>query len=163
MKTNVSRKTINTYIYLKKNHVINNKSVDKQVHMMKASNNKNLFQKLLWFLNNFWFTKMKGPEMVKWESLRINMFQITATQTNQKIFPYWILIIFAIVHHLALLLLTTSKRHAHVRTKLDLQIISLIVKYSFIELLHCLILCWWHSRPSWLDIRSFRIITNNLF
>ena len=131
--------------------------------MMKASNNKNLFQKLLWFLNNFWFTKMKGLEMVKWESLRINMFQITATRTNQKIFPYWILIIFAIVHHLALLLLTTCKRHAHVRTKLDLQIISLIVKYSFIELLHCLILCWWHSRPSWLDIRSFRIITNNLF
>ena len=29
MKTNVSRKTINTYIYLKKNHVINDKSADK--------------------------------------------------------------------------------------------------------------------------------------
>ena len=37
MKTNVSRKTINTYIYLKK-LVINNKSADSQVHMMKASN-----------------------------------------------------------------------------------------------------------------------------
>ena len=49
MKTNFSRKTINIYIYLK-NHVINNKSADKQVHMMKASNNKNLLQKLLWFL-----------------------------------------------------------------------------------------------------------------
>ena len=37
MKTNFSRKAINTYIYLKK-PVINNKSADKQVHMMKASN-----------------------------------------------------------------------------------------------------------------------------
>ena len=52
MKTNVSRKTINTYIYLKK-LVINNKSADRQVHMMKAINNKNLFQKLLWFLYIF--------------------------------------------------------------------------------------------------------------
>ena len=43
MKTIVSRKTINTYIYLK-NHVINNKSADKQVHI---------------------FFKMKGLEMVK--------------------------------------------------------------------------------------------------
>ena len=40
MKTNVSRKTINTYIYLKK-PLINSKSADNQVHMMKASNNKN--------------------------------------------------------------------------------------------------------------------------
>ena len=39
MKTHFSRKTINTYIYLKKNHVINNKSANKQVNMMKASNN----------------------------------------------------------------------------------------------------------------------------
>ena len=31
MKTNFSRKTINTYIYLK-NHVTNNKSTDMQVH-----------------------------------------------------------------------------------------------------------------------------------
>ena len=31
MKTNFSRKTINTYIYLKKNHVINNKSTDMQM------------------------------------------------------------------------------------------------------------------------------------
>ena len=52
MKTNISRKTINTYIYLKK-LVINNKSADRQVHMTKASNNKNLFQKLLWFLYIF--------------------------------------------------------------------------------------------------------------
>ena len=37
MKTNFSRKAINTYIYLKK-PAINNKSADKQVHMMKASN-----------------------------------------------------------------------------------------------------------------------------
>ena len=70
MKTNVSRKTINTYIYLKK-LVINNKSADRQVHMMKASNNKNLFQNLLWFLYIFWFTEMKGLGMVKCESLRI--------------------------------------------------------------------------------------------
>ena len=42
MKTNFPRKTINTYIELK-NHVINNNSADKQVHVMKASNNKNLF------------------------------------------------------------------------------------------------------------------------
>ena len=55
MKTNVSRKTINTYIYLKKNHVINNKSADKQVHMMKASNNKNLFQSYCGF-NTFYLT-----------------------------------------------------------------------------------------------------------
>ena len=32
MKTNFSRKTINTYIYLKKNYVINNKSTDMQMH-----------------------------------------------------------------------------------------------------------------------------------
>ena len=31
MKTNVSRKTINTYIYLKKNHVINNRSAEKSI------------------------------------------------------------------------------------------------------------------------------------
>ena len=37
MKTNVSRKTINTYIYLKKAHILKNKSADNQVHMMKAS------------------------------------------------------------------------------------------------------------------------------
>ena len=54
MKTNFSRKTINTYIYLK-NHVINNKSADKQVHMMKASNNKNLFQRYCGF-NTFYLT-----------------------------------------------------------------------------------------------------------
>ena len=43
MKTNFSRKTINTYIYLK-NHVINNKSADKQVHMMKASQAKSILK-----------------------------------------------------------------------------------------------------------------------
>ena len=52
MKTNFSRKTINTYIYLKK-PVINNKSADKQVQMMKASNINSLFQKLLWFFIHF--------------------------------------------------------------------------------------------------------------
>ena len=67
MKTNFSRKTINTYIYLK-NHVINNKRADKQVHMMKVSNNKNLFQKLPWFLYIFWCIKMKGLKMVNCES-----------------------------------------------------------------------------------------------
>ena len=44
MKTN--------YIYLK-THVVNNKRADNQVHIMKASNNKNLFQNLLWFLYIF--------------------------------------------------------------------------------------------------------------
>ena len=29
---------------------MNNKSSEKQVHIMKASNKQNLFQKLLWFL-----------------------------------------------------------------------------------------------------------------
>ena len=47
---------------------------------MKASNNNNLFQKLLWFLYIFWLTKMKGLEMVICESLRINMFRITTTR-----------------------------------------------------------------------------------
>ena len=32
MKTNVSRKTINTYIYLKKSHLLDDKRADKQVH-----------------------------------------------------------------------------------------------------------------------------------
>ena len=62
MKTNVSRKTINTYIYLKKNHVINNKSADKQVHMMKASNNKNLFKSYCGFCTFHLTTKEKKPE-----------------------------------------------------------------------------------------------------
>ena len=53
MKTNFSRKTINTYIYLKKNHVINNKSANKQVNMMKASNNKNLFKTTVVFIHLF--------------------------------------------------------------------------------------------------------------
>ena len=60
MKTNVSRKTINTYIYLKK-HVINNKSADKQVHMMKASNNKNLFKSYCGFCTFHLTTKEKNP------------------------------------------------------------------------------------------------------
>ena len=58
MKTNVSRKTINTYIYLK-NHVINNKSADKQVHMMKVSNNKNLFKSYWFFLHFIQLTRRK--------------------------------------------------------------------------------------------------------
>ena len=57
MKTNFSRKTINTYIYLK-NHVINNKSADKQVHMMKASNNENLFKSYSGFYT-FYLTHWK--------------------------------------------------------------------------------------------------------
>ena len=75
MKTNFSRKTINTYIYLKK-PVINNKSADKQVQMMKASNNNNLFQKLLWFLYIL-FNLLEGkPEWIQYfkcESTRIYM------------------------------------------------------------------------------------------
>ena len=86
MKTNVSRKTINTYIYLK-NHVINTKSADKQVHMMKASNNKNLFKSYCGFLCIFFlFIKMKGLEMVKCESLRMNMYRITHTGKSMN-FP----------------------------------------------------------------------------
>ena len=81
MKTNFSRKTINTYIYLKK-PVINNKSADKQVHMMKASNKKIYSESYSGFYTVFWFTKMKGPEMVKCEGLGINMFRITTTRKN---------------------------------------------------------------------------------
>ena len=76
MKTN--------YIYLK-THVVNNKRADNQVHIMKASNNKNLFQNLLWFLYIFWRTKLTNSnklEMVKCESLLINMLQ-TNTRKNQ--------------------------------------------------------------------------------
>ena len=57
MKTNVSRKTINTYIYLK-THVLDDKSADKQVHMMKASNNKNLFKSYSGFYT-FYLTHWK--------------------------------------------------------------------------------------------------------
>ena len=42
MRTNFSRKTINTYIYLKK-PVINNKSADVQVH--NEASNKNIYSK----------------------------------------------------------------------------------------------------------------------
>ena len=45
MKTNFSRKTINTCIYLKKKTVIYNKRGDKQVHIMKASNKQKSFPK----------------------------------------------------------------------------------------------------------------------
>ena len=62
MKTNVSRKTINTYIYLKKTHVLDDKSADKQVHMMKASNNKNLFKSYCGFYAFF--------DLLKWEDLK---------------------------------------------------------------------------------------------
>ena len=57
MRTNFSRETINTYIYLK-NHVINNKSANKQMHMMKASNNKNLFKSYCGFYT-FYLTYWK--------------------------------------------------------------------------------------------------------
>ena len=68
MKTNVSRKTINTYIYLKKNHVINNKSADNQVHMMKASNNKNLFKSYCGFYGFFYLLKWKE---LKWLNVKV--------------------------------------------------------------------------------------------
>ena len=68
MKTNFSRKTINTYIYLKKNHVINNKSADKQVHMMKASNNKNLFKSYCGFYTFFDLLKWKD---LKWLNVKV--------------------------------------------------------------------------------------------
>ena len=45
--------------------------------MMKASNNKNLFKSYCGFYAFFLFFKMKGLEMVKCESLRINMYRIT--------------------------------------------------------------------------------------
>ena len=90
MKTNVSRKTINTYIYLKK--PCNKWSADKQVHMMKASNNKNLFKSYCGFYACFWFIEMKGLEMVKWKSLRINMFRITHTGKSVN-FPVTILML----------------------------------------------------------------------
>ena len=45
--------------------------------MMKASHNKNLFKSYCGFYRFFLFIKMKGLEMVKCESLRINMFRIT--------------------------------------------------------------------------------------
>ena len=82
MKTNVSRKTINTYIYLK-NHVINNKSADKQVHMMKASQAKSILKATVVYAF-FDFSKWKD---LKWlcESLRIDMFRITHTGKSVNI------------------------------------------------------------------------------
>ena len=60
MRNNFSRKTFESYIYLKKKKtVINNKSADMQVHMMKASNNKNLLQKLVFFYTFFDSLKLK--------------------------------------------------------------------------------------------------------
>ena len=47
--------------------------------MMKASNNKNLFKSYCGFYACFWFIEMKGLEMVKCKSLRINMLRITHT------------------------------------------------------------------------------------
>ena len=68
MKTNFSRKIINTYIYLKKPLVINNKSADKQVHMMKASNNKNLFKSYCGFYTFFDLLKWKD---LKWLNVKV--------------------------------------------------------------------------------------------
>ena len=47
--------------------------------MMKASNKKNLFKSYCGFYAFFWFIEMKGLEMVKCKSLRINMLRITHT------------------------------------------------------------------------------------
>ena len=62
--------------------------------MMKASNNKNLFKSYCGFYAFFWFIKMKGLEMVKCKSLRINMLRITHTgkSVNFPVTPgcrYW--------------------------------------------------------------------------
>ena len=51
---------------------------------MKASNNKNLFKSYCGFYAFFWFIKMKGLEMVKCKSLRINVFRITHTGKISK-------------------------------------------------------------------------------
>ena len=55
MRTNFSRKTINTYIYLKKKPVINKKSTDKQVHITKASNKWKSIPKAIVVLYIFFF------------------------------------------------------------------------------------------------------------
>ena len=52
--------------------------------MMKANNNKNLFKSYCGFYAFFLFFKMKGFEMVKCESLRINMYRITHTGKISK-------------------------------------------------------------------------------
>ena len=77
MRNNFSRKTFESYIYLKKKAVINNKSADMQMHMMKASNNKNLFQKLVLFLYIFWLTKMKGLDWtrINWKWLNVKLYE----------------------------------------------------------------------------------------
>ena len=79
MRNNFSRKTFESYIYLKKKKktVINNKSADMQVHMMKASNNKNLFQKLVLFLYIFWLTKIKGLDWtrINWKWLNVKVYE----------------------------------------------------------------------------------------
>ena len=55
-----------------------------QVHIMKASKKIKIYSKsYCGFCSIFLFTKMKGQEMVKCESLRINMFRITTTRKNQ--------------------------------------------------------------------------------
>ena len=52
MKTNFSRKAINTYIYLKK-PVINNKSADKQVHMMASNKQESIPKATVVFIHFF--------------------------------------------------------------------------------------------------------------
>ena len=52
--------------------------------MMKASNNKNLFKSYCGFYAFFDCFTMKGLEMVKCESLRINMYRITHTGKISK-------------------------------------------------------------------------------
>ena len=48
-----------------------------QVHMMKASNNKNLFQKLVLFLYIFWLTKIKGLDWtrINWKWLNVKVYE----------------------------------------------------------------------------------------
>ena len=48
-----------------------------QVHMMKASNNKNLLQKLVLFLYIFWLTKIKGLDWtrINWKWLNVKVYE----------------------------------------------------------------------------------------
>ena len=67
MKTNCSRKTINTYIYLK-NHVINNKSVAMQVHNESEWQAKSILKATMVFIHFFDLLKWKD---LKWLSVKV--------------------------------------------------------------------------------------------
>ena len=66
---NFSRKTINTYIYLKISPVMVNKSTDIQVYNESKQQGKNILvyhsKKLLWLLYIFWLTRMKEFEWTR--------------------------------------------------------------------------------------------------